>query len=88
MTPPRLPDAHSATPADPDAEYAAIVDEIAQVQGIVNVADARLVELAGRAIALGVSGGDNLPPRKWVAWRAGVSPGRAADIVRLAERSR
>ncbi|WP_426572277.1 DUF222 domain-containing protein [Aquihabitans sp. McL0605] len=51
------------------------------------MAEARLVELTRRGVQAGVSGGDNLSPQKWLAWRAGVAPGRAGDIVRLAERA-
>ena len=91
MTPPRTSDAADgpgfAGATVSDVEYQALVDEIALVQGVINVAEGRMVALAGRAIELGVSGGDNLPLKKWVAWRAGIAPGRAGDIVRLAERA-
>ncbi|MCU1370265.1 MAG: hypothetical protein JWO77_1459 [Ilumatobacteraceae bacterium] len=88
MTPPRSPDvADAGGPGPAVDEYDALVDEIAQTQGIINLAEARMVELARRGLAMGVSGGDNLPPRAWLAWRAGISPERAADIVKVAERA-
>jgi len=91
MSPPRFLDPSSgdegATRGGTEGAYQAIVEEIAQVQGVINVAEGRLVELTRMAAAIGVSGGDNLPPAKWLAWRAGIAPGRANDIVRLAKRA-
>ena len=70
-----------------DHVYQAAVGEIAELQGVINLAEARLVDVTRAAMDRGVAGGDNLPAAKWVAWRAGVSPAKANDIVRLAKRS-
>ena len=67
--------------------YDALCEELARTQGIINVAEARLVELTRQGIVMGISGGTNLRPIDWVAWRAGVSPERAAGYVRVAERA-
>ncbi len=90
MAPPRDLDPASAV-ADAGAptldEYDALCEEIAQVQGVINLASARLVELTRRGMDLGVSGGTNLRPREWLAWRAGIAPERAASFVKVAERA-
>ena len=87
MTPPRDFDAASAGGSLPEVdEYDAIVLELDQLQGTLNATEARVVELTKRAIEIGVSGGTNLSPAQWLEWRAGMAPGRAADLVRLAKR--
>ena len=49
MTPPRSPDPADAGAAVPTAEdYDALCDEIARTQGIINLAEARLVTLTAR----------------------------------------
>jgi hypothetical protein len=90
MAPPRSTDLESGGDRGglgSDAEYDAIISELAEVQGVVNVAESRLVALTVRALEVGVSGGTSLTPAKWLAWRAGIAPGRAAAIVRLARRA-
>ncbi|MGN6693396.1 MAG: hypothetical protein ACTHN0_04405, partial [Aquihabitans sp.] len=86
MAPPRDLDTASAGGLCPEAEYEAIIDEIAANQGVINAAEARTVELTARALELGVSGGTNLSPEQWLEWQTGVTPGRAKGIVRLARR--
>jgi hypothetical protein len=88
MTPPRSLDPAAAGAAVPSVdEYDALCDEIARTQGIINLAEARLVELTRQGLAMGVSGGTNLPPKAWLAWRAGISPQRAGSFVKIAERA-
>ncbi|WP_426571128.1 DUF222 domain-containing protein [Aquihabitans sp. McL0605] len=84
MTPPRTSDAADGAPVD---RYDQVLEEIARLQGVINIAHGQMVDVARQAIADGVSGGDPLSPKDWVAWRTGISPERAADIVHLAERS-
>ncbi len=86
MTPPRSPDPVSAGDAA-GAGYAGLCDEIAETQGIINLAEARLVSLTAQAIEMGLSGGTNLPDKAWLAWRAGISPERASSIVKIAKRA-
>ncbi len=88
MAPPRDLDPASAGGSGATVdEYDALCEELAQTQGVINVAEARLVALTARALEIGVSGGTNLSMERWVAWRAGVSPARAAGIVRVARRA-
>ena len=87
MTPPRDLDAGSGGELPPADSYLGLCEEIAQVQGVVNAAEDRLVELVRQGIAAGISGGTNLTDVAWVAWRAGVSPERAGAIVALARRA-
>ena len=83
VTPPRT------TPSEPDpgVAYEQVVARIAEVQGIINIAEAELVSLVRRGIDIGVSGGTALSVQAWVAWRTGMTPGRAYSITRLAERA-
>ena len=81
-TDPTAPDAGQL-----DVEYQAIVAELAEVQGVINAAEARVVALTARAIEVGVSGGTHLTPQQWVEWQTGCTPGRAADVVKLASRT-
>lgn len=87
MAPPRTFDPGPGDLVDAEAEYEAIVAELAEVQGVINVAEARVVALTARALEVGVSGGSDLPPDKWLAWRNGIAPGRAKGIVGLARRA-
>jgi hypothetical protein len=87
MTPPRSPDADPAGALELEAEYHAVVAELAEVQGVINAAEARAVALVARALEIGVSGGTHLTLAKWVEWQTGVTPGRAADVVKLASRA-
>src|SRR4051794_1285359 len=68
MAPPRdLDTAAAAGPGGlpPVDEYEQLCEDIAQTQGVINLAGARMVELTRRGLDMGVSGGDNLPPREW-----------------------
>lgn len=86
MTPPRSPDAAPAEAVGLETAYDEVVAEMAEVQGVINAAEGRMVALAARALGIGVSGGTHLTPQRWVEWQTGVTPGRAADVVRLASR--
>lgn len=83
MTPPRTTTAEP----DPGVAYDRIVARVAEVQGIINIAEAELVSLTRQAIEVGVSGGTALTVQAWVAWRTGMAPERAYSITRLAERA-
>lgn len=84
MTPPRS-DSDGAIAIDREG---AVLGRIAELQGIVNVANGELVGLVREAIDEGWAGsGGNLTPDAWVALRAGITPGQAASIVRVARRS-
>jgi hypothetical protein len=87
MAPPRDLDPAAPAWADAEAAYGELCEDIAQTQGLINLAEARMVELTRQAVEMGVSAGDNLPPKAWLAWRAGIAPERAGAIVKLAERS-
>jgi hypothetical protein len=83
VTPPRT----TAGEPDPGVVYEQVVARIAEVQGIINIAEAELVSLVRQGIDIGVSGGTALSVQGWVAWRTGMTPGRAYSITRLAERA-
>jgi hypothetical protein len=84
MSPPRSTDPEPG--GSTEADYDAIVAELAGNQGLVNVAEGRIVALAARALEIGVSGGSHLTPEKWLEWQTGCTPGRAADVIKLASR--
>ncbi|MCU1370052.1 MAG: hypothetical protein JWO77_1246 [Ilumatobacteraceae bacterium] len=86
MTPPRSIDAEPAGEVCGEAAYDAVVAELAEVVGVINAAEGRVVALTARALELGVSGGSHLTPERWVEWQTGVTPGRASDVVKLAGR--
>ncbi|MEW6152662.1 MAG: DUF222 domain-containing protein [Actinomycetota bacterium] len=55
--------------------------------GVINAATAELVSIVGEVIENDAWGGGGLrSPAHWVAWRAGVSPARAAHLVKMARR--
>jgi hypothetical protein len=83
VTPPRT----TAGEPDPGVVYEQVVARIAEVQGIINIAEAELVSLVRQGIDIGVSGGTALSVQGWVAWRTGMTPGRAYSVTRLAERA-
>ncbi len=62
-------------------------EELADAAGVLNLANARLVEITERALrdASWVGTGVH-SPAQWLAYRAGVSPERAKAIVQVAER--
>jgi hypothetical protein len=59
--------------------------EICEIAGILNVANARLVAVMETVLADDAWQGPGvLSPAQWLAWKAGISPERAKDIVRVA----
>ena len=59
--------------------------EIASLAGVLNTASAQLVEVVAAAIAAGVTDEAGMKtPAAWLAWRSGLSPERAGQIVKLA----
>ncbi len=60
---------------------------VAELMGVINAATAQLVDAVEEVIEQGIW---NVPgvrsPEQWVMWRAGVSPGRAQGLVRMARR--
>ncbi len=70
-----------------EAEATIFEDEIAEVCGILNVATGRLVSLIGRVLATESYAGAGIrSPEQWVAWKCGVSLGRARTLVAMARR--
>ncbi len=62
-------------------------DEIAEVCGILNVATGRLVSLIGRVLVTESYAGAGIrSPEQWVAWKCGLSLGRARALVAMARR--
>ena len=61
--------------------------ELADAAGVLNLANARLVEITERAVRDEVWVGTGVhSPGQWLTYRAGVSPERAKAIVAVAER--
>src|SRR5947209_10730473 len=61
--------------------------EIADVCGVINAATGRLVRLIVRALATGGWEGHGIrSPEHWVAWKCGVSCGRARKLIAMARR--
>ena len=72
-----------------DDEAAVLEEEIAETCGILNVATGRLVSLIGRVLATESYAGAGIrSPEQWVAWKCGVSLGRARSLVAMARRLR
>ncbi|HSH60937.1 MAG TPA: DUF222 domain-containing protein, partial [Acidimicrobiales bacterium] len=70
-----------------EAEAAALEGELAEVCGALNAATARLVALVGQALETGACEGTGIhSPEQWVAWKCGVSGGRARRLVAMARR--
>jgi len=68
-------------------EANAIEEEMAQVCGTLNATAGRLVALIARALASGACEGTGIhSPEQWVAWKCGVSAGRARRLVAMARR--
>ncbi|MBA3268232.1 MAG: hypothetical protein H0T70_08240, partial [Acidimicrobiia bacterium] len=66
-------------------EASALEEEIAETCGILNVATGRLVSLIGRVLATESYAGAGIrSPEQWVAWKCGVSLGRARSLVAMA----
>lgn len=63
-----------------------VVGEVASLAGVLNATTARLVETVAVAIVLGETDEAGMKtPAAWLAWRSGLSPERAGQIVRLAK---
>jgi len=70
-----------------EAEATAIEDDLAQVCGALNATTGRLVSLVGKALETEAFGGSGIhSPEQWVAWKCGVSRGRARRLVAMARR--
>ncbi|MCA1657660.1 MAG: HNH endonuclease [Actinobacteria bacterium] len=70
-----------------EATAAQLEEEIAEVCGVVNAATGRLVGLIGRVIETEAWQGHGIrSAEQWVAWKCGVSPGRARRLVAMARR--
>ncbi|WP_426573732.1 DUF222 domain-containing protein [Aquihabitans sp. McL0605] len=83
MPPPPRSDADGAPSPD---RGQVLVDRLAELQGVINVAHGAMVTLVAEGIALGEPGLGGLSSTDWVALRTGTAPERAADLVRVAER--
>ncbi|MDQ6839371.1 MAG: hypothetical protein M3137_13855, partial [Actinomycetota bacterium] len=65
-------------PESSETEAAVLEDEIAEMCGILNVAMGRLGALIWRVLATEAYAGAGIrSPEQWVAWKCGVSLGRA-----------
>ena len=63
-----------------------VASELASLAGAANVVMARLVEVTAVAIAAGEWNEAGMKtPAAWLAWRSGLSPERAGQLVRLAK---
>ncbi|HVF13822.1 MAG TPA: DUF222 domain-containing protein [Acidimicrobiales bacterium] len=70
-----------------EADVARLEDEIAQVCGVMNAAVGRLVRLIAEVLAAGAWEGAGIrSAHQWVAWKCGVSTGRARRLVAMARR--
>lgn len=85
-------DASSPTNEAPEAwafegEVRALERSVAEVMGVINAANGRLVELVGAALAedLWKQWGIH-SPSQWLGWQAGMTPAHAEGIVKLAAR--
>ncbi len=63
-----------------------VAAEVAHLAGVLNTAMARLVAVTAAAIAAGETSEAGMKtPAAWLAWRSGLSPEHAGQIVRLAK---
>ena len=68
---------------DPDVD---IEERLRTVCGHLNVLNAQLVELAAEALVTEAWAGCGVRSlQHWLTWQAGISPGHAREVVRLAE---
>lgn len=66
-----------------------VEDRVAEMAGVVNAAHGELVSMVGEALDAQLWQGVGLhSPGQWLAWRTGVAPSRAGQIVRIAKRRR
>ncbi|MGI8755008.1 MAG: DUF222 domain-containing protein [Acidimicrobiales bacterium] len=65
----------------------AVETRLAELMGVINAAHGEMVQIAAAVVDenLGVGGGVHTPAQ-YLGWRAGISPGRARDLVRIASR--
>ena len=70
-----------------EAGAESVEEEMAQVCGALNAATGRLVSLIARALQSGACEGTGVhSPEQWVAWKCGLSGGRARRLVAMARR--
>ena len=71
-----------------ERELHSLQGELAQLAGVVNAAQGRMVELVARALESKAWAQPGLhTPVHWLCWKLGCSTGHARRLVRLAERS-
>lgn len=64
-----------------------VEDELAQVAGVTNASYGRLVEILGEALDDNLWQGWGIhSPGHWLAWKTGITQGRAHQLVRIARR--
>jgi hypothetical protein len=62
-------------------------DRLAVAAGVLNVANAHLIEIVAEALETKQWQGEGIhSPAHWLAWQAGVSPGHARELVAVAEK--
>lgn len=72
---------------DFEAKVKALEAEVAEVMGVVNAAQGRLVELMGTALDEGLWQVWGIhSPAHWLGWQAGMATGRAGAVVKIAQR--
>jgi len=70
-----------------EAEAARLETEMAEVCGVINAATGRLVDLIARVVETESWQGVGIrSAEQWVAWKCGLSAGRARSLVRMARR--
>lgn len=73
--------------ADREREARRLESELAEVCGILHATTGRMIELVAKVLATGAWEGVGIrSPEHWVAWKCGVSPGRARRLVAMARR--
>jgi hypothetical protein len=73
--------------ATSDQTTADLEDQIAEVCGVMNAAVGRLVGLIARVLETGAWEGAGIrSAQQWVAWKCGLSPARARNLVAMARR--
>ena len=81
------PDAAPHHSMEREAAAAAVEDDLAQACGAFNAAAARLVSVLARALETKAHEGAGIhSPEQWVAWKCGLSRGRAHKLVSMARR--
>lgn len=84
-----MSDAVAISPRLGGADEPNIESELAEVAGILNAQHGRLVSIVERALGTGEWQQSEIhSPGQWLAWKTGLSPHRAKEIVACAERSR